>query len=86
MFAWRGAVAYSLVVLLGLLNVATLNRARALEKRVEQVETSHAATSRRLLAVVAGADALTHTASTGTNELSITSDQAVNVEDARFAG
>lgn len=41
---------------------------------------------RRPLAVMTGADVLTHTASSGTNELVISSDQAVKVENTRFEG
>ena len=48
--------------------------------------SSSVASRRRLSAVVAGADALTHTVPSGTNVLSIGSDQAVKVEDVRFSG
>jgi hypothetical protein len=41
---------------------------------------------RRLSAVVAGENTLAHTASSGTNELGISSNQAVKVEQARFDG
>ena len=92
-------VSFACVAILALQNATLTSRLTTVEEQLAAVASAHesrlgfsgttsgaASVGRRLAAVVADADALTHTASSGTNELAISSDQAVKVENARFAG